>query len=212
MIESNDGGANISNDGGRTWSTIMNQPTAQFYRVALDNDFPYNVYGAQQDNTTVRIASRTGGGGITEQNWYDVGGGESGWIAPDPTDSRNRLRRLVRWPDHPPGPPHRPDAQRQRLARQHHGLRRGSHEVPLPVELSPSRSRRTIRRRSTSARSVLLKTTNEGQSWESISPDLTRNDKSKMGTSGGPITQDNTSDRVLLHHLHLHGIAGRPRA
>ncbi len=65
----------------------MNQPTAQFYRVALDNDFPYHAYGAQQDNTTVRTATR-GRGGITERDWYDVGGGESGWIAPDPRDSK----------------------------------------------------------------------------------------------------------------------------
>ena len=86
MIESNDGGANISSNGGRTWSSENNQPTAQFYRVALDNDYPYHAYGAQQDNTTVRTATR-GRGGITERDWYDVGGGESGWIAPDPRDS-----------------------------------------------------------------------------------------------------------------------------
>ena len=64
----------------------MNQPTAQFYRVALDNDFPYHAYGAQQDNSTVRTATR-GRGGITEKDWYDVGGGESGWIAPDLRDT-----------------------------------------------------------------------------------------------------------------------------
>ena len=86
MIESNDGGANVTFNGGRSWSSIMNQPTAQFYRVALDNDFPYHAYGAQQDNTTVRTATR-GRGGITEKDWYDVGGGESGWIAPDLRDT-----------------------------------------------------------------------------------------------------------------------------
>ncbi|HVN03367.1 MAG TPA: hypothetical protein VMT86_03055, partial [Bryobacteraceae bacterium] len=89
MIESDDGGATISNNGGRTWSTENNQPTAQFYRVALDSDYPYHIYGAQQDNTTVRIASRSDGfGGIGERDWYPVGGGESGWIAPDPRDSQ----------------------------------------------------------------------------------------------------------------------------
>ncbi|MGO9894218.1 MAG: WD40/YVTN/BNR-like repeat-containing protein, partial [Bryobacteraceae bacterium] len=87
MIESNDGGAAVSNDGGLNWSSEDNQPTAQFYRVALDNDFPYHAYGAQQDNTTVRTATRTTAGGITDKDWYDVGGGESGWIAPDPRDS-----------------------------------------------------------------------------------------------------------------------------
>ena len=87
MIQSNDGGANVSFNGGRSW-TEQDQPTAQFYRVALDNDFPYNIYGAQQDNSTVRIASRTTEFGITRADWYDVGGGESGWIAPSPKDSQ----------------------------------------------------------------------------------------------------------------------------
>src|SRR3989440_740051 len=86
MIESNDGGANVSFNGGRSWSE-QDQPTAQFYRVALDNDFPYHVYGAQQDNSTVRIASRTTDNGITERGWFDVGGGEAGWSAPSPKDS-----------------------------------------------------------------------------------------------------------------------------
>jgi hypothetical protein len=86
MIESNDGGANVSFNGGRSWSE-QDQATAQFYRVAVDNDFPYNIYGAQQDNSTVRIASRNTEGGIDVRDWWDVGGGESGWIAPSPKDS-----------------------------------------------------------------------------------------------------------------------------
>jgi len=86
MIESNDGGANVSFNGGRSWSE-QDQPTAQFYRVALDNDFPYHIYGAQQDNSTVRIASRTVEGSIGTSDWFDVGGGESGWIQPSPKDS-----------------------------------------------------------------------------------------------------------------------------
>ncbi len=108
MIESNDGGAAVSNDGGLNWSPEGNQPTAQFYRVALDNDFPYHAYGAQQDNTTVRTATRTTAGGITDKDWYDVGGGESGWIAPmsgqykqqqieeaEEHDSREMFRRTL---------------------------------------------------------------------------------------------------------------------
>ncbi len=192
MIESNDGGANISNDGGRTWSTLMNQPTAQFYRVALDNDFPYNVYGAQQDNTTVRTASRTAGGGITEQDWYDVGGGESGWIAPDPRDSQivyagsydglitrqdhrtSQSRNINAWPDNTMG--YGVEAMKYRF------------QWSYPIAFSPHDPKTLY-----IGANVLLKTTNEGQSWEPISGDLTRNDKSKMGTSGGPITQDNTS-------------------
>jgi photosystem II stability/assembly factor-like uncharacterized protein len=192
MIESNDGGANVTYDGGRTWSTINNQPTAQFYRVALDNDFPYNIYGAQQDNTTVRTASRTAGGGITDHDWYDVGGGESGWIAPDPRDSQivyagsydglltrqdhrtGQSRDINAWPDNTMG--YGVEAMKYRF------------QWSYPIAFSPHDPKTLY-----IGANVLLKTTNEGQSWEVISPDLTRNDKSKMGTSGGPITQDNTS-------------------
>jgi photosystem II stability/assembly factor-like uncharacterized protein len=192
MIESNDGGANITYDGGRTWSSINNQPTAQFYRVALDNDFPYNIYGAQQDNSTVRIASRTAGGGITERDWYDVGGGESGWIAPDPRDSQivyagsydglitrqdhrtGQSRDINAWPDNTMG--YGVEAMKYRF------------QWSYPIAFSPHDPKTLY-----IGANVLLKTTNEGQNWEAISPDLTRNDKSKMGTSGGPITQDNTS-------------------
>ena len=192
MIESNDGGANITYDGGRTWSTINNQPTAQFYRVALDNDFPYNIYGAQQDNSTVRTASRTSGGGIAERDWYDVGGGESGWIAPDPRDSQivyagsydglitrqdhrtGQSRDINAWPDNTMG--YGVDAMKYRF------------QWSYTIAFSPHDPKTLY-----IGANVLLKTTNEGQSWEPISPDLTHNDKSKMGTSGGPITQDNTS-------------------
>jgi len=192
MIESNDGGANITYDGGRTWSTINNQPTAQFYRVVLDNDFPYNIYGAQQDNSTVRTASRTAGGGITDHDWYDVGGGESGWIAPDPRDSQivyagsydglltrqdhrtGQSRDINAWPDNTMG--YGVEAMKYRF------------QWSYPIAFSPHDPKTLY-----IGANVLLKTANEGQSWEVISPDLTRNDKSKMGTSGGPITQDNTS-------------------
>ncbi|MGD0871707.1 MAG: glycosyl hydrolase [Bryobacteraceae bacterium] len=192
MIESNDGGANVTYDGGRTWSTINNQPTAQFYRVALDNDFPYNIYGAQQDNSTVRTASRTAGGGITDHDWYDVGGGESGWIAPDPRDSQivyagsydglltrqdhrtGQSRDINAWPDNTMG--YGAEAMKYRF------------QWSYPIAFSPHDPKTLY-----IGANVLLKTTNEGQSWEVISPDLTRKDKSKLGTSGGPITQDNTS-------------------
>ena len=192
MIQSNDGGANITNDGGHTWSSIMNQPTAQFYRVALDNDFPYNIYGAQQDNSTVRIASRTAGPGILQSDWYDVGGGESGWIAPDPRNSQivyagsydglitrqdkrtGQMRNINAWPDNTMG--YGVEAMKYRF------------QWSFPIVFS-QHDPKTLYIGS----QMLLKTTNEGQNWEAISPDLTRNDKSKMGSSGGPITQDNTS-------------------
>src|SRR5580658_3633479 len=191
MIESNDGGANISVNGGRTWSSENNQPTAQFYRVALDNDFPYHAYGAQQDNTTVRTATR-GRGGITERDWYDVGGGESGWIAPDPRDSNivyagsygNLItrfdaftgvqRNINPWPDNPMGHPAADLKYRFQWS--------------FPIIISPHDPKVIY-----AGANVLFKSTDEGQSWEPISKDLTRDDKTRQGSSGGPITKDNTS-------------------
>ena len=191
MIESNDGGAHVSNTGGRSWSTIMNQPTAQFYRVTTDNDFPYGIYGAQQDNTTVKIKSRGNRGAITEADWHDVGGGESGWIAPDPKDlnivyagsygglltrydHRSGQTRTVNvWPDNPMGAG--AEAMKYRF------------QWNFPLLFSPHDPNVLY-----SGGNMLFKSTNEGQSWEAISPDLTRNDKSKQGSSGGPITKDNT--------------------
>jgi photosystem II stability/assembly factor-like uncharacterized protein len=191
MIESNDGGANVSFNGGRSWSE-QDQPTAQFYRVALDNDFPYHVYGAQQDNSTVRIASRTTDAGITESDWFDVGGGESGWIAPSPKDSEiifagsydglitrydhhtGQLRDVNPYPDNPMG--------------WGAGDIKYRFQWNFPLVFSPH-DRDTLY----TAANVLFKSTNEGQSWQPISPDLTHNDKSKQGPSGGPLTKDNTS-------------------
>jgi photosystem II stability/assembly factor-like uncharacterized protein len=191
MINSNDGGANVSVNGGRTW-TEQDQPTAQFYRVALDDDFPYHVYGAQQDNSTVRIASRTTDFGIDRADWFDVGGGESGWIAPSPKDSEvvyagsygglitrydhhnRQLRDVTAWPDNPMGAG--ADVLKYRF------------QWNFPILFSPHDASTLY-----AAGNVLFRTTNEGQSWEVISPDLTRNDKSKQGSSGGPITKDNTS-------------------
>jgi photosystem II stability/assembly factor-like uncharacterized protein len=192
MIEGNDGGATITADGGKTWSSVDNQPTAQFYRVALDNDFPYHAYGAQQDNTTVRIATRTAGSAITDRDWYDVGGGESGWIAPDPRDSEivyagsygNLItrqdhhtgleRNINAWPDNPMG--YGAESLKYRF------------QWSFPIVFS-AHDPNTLYIGS----NVLMKTEDEGQSWKNISPDLTRDDKAKQKSSGGEITQDNTS-------------------
>ncbi|HEY6120877.1 MAG TPA: hypothetical protein VIV66_13030, partial [Pyrinomonadaceae bacterium] len=191
MINSNDGGANVSFNGGRSW-TEQDQPTAQFYRVTVDNDFPYHVYGAQQDNSTVRIASRTTEGGITTSDWYDVGGGESGWIAPSPKDSEivfagsygglltrydhrtGQFRDVNPYPNNPMGAG--ADVLKYRF------------QWNFPIVFSPHAANTLY-----AGANVLFKSTNEGQSWTPISPDLTRNDKSKQGSSGGPITKDNTS-------------------
>jgi len=191
MINSNDGGANVSYNGGRSW-TEQDQPTAQFYRVAVDNDFPYHIYGAQQDNSTVRIASRTTDGGITTSDWFDVGGGESGWVAPSPKDSEivyagsygglitrydhhtGQLRDINPYPNNPMGAG--ADVLKYRF------------QWNFPLVFSPHDPNTLY-----TAANVLFKSSNEGQSWDVISPDLTRNDKSKQGSSGGPITKDNTS-------------------
>ncbi|MBL8218054.1 MAG: glycosyl hydrolase [Bryobacterales bacterium] len=191
MVEGNDGGANVTRDGGKSW-TAQNQATAQFYRVTTDNDFPYNIYGAQQDNTTVRIASRTSDAGITERDWFPVGGGESGWIAPHPKDSNivfagsyggyltrddrrtGQTRTVNVWPDNPMG--RAPSDLKYRF------------QWNFPILFSPHDAGILY-----AASNVLHRSTNEGQSWENISGDLTRNDKSKQTSSGGPITKDNTS-------------------
>ncbi|HTS47294.1 MAG TPA: hypothetical protein VMH05_05085 [Bryobacteraceae bacterium] len=192
MIECNDGGANVSTNGGRTWSTEDNQPTAQFYRVALDKDFPYHAYGAQQDNSTVRITTRSDEGAIDVRDWYDVGGGESGWVVPDPKDSQivfagsydglltrydhrtGQLRNVTVWPDNPMGAG--AEAMKYRF------------QWDYPLLFSPNDPSTLY-----AGGDHVFKTTNGGASWETISPDLTRNDKSKQGPTGGPITKDNSS-------------------
>ena len=195
MIESNDGGANVSFNGGRTWSSIMNQPTAQFYRVITDDRFPYWIYGAQQDNTTVAIASRGRGRGIDPNDWYPVGGGESGWIAPKPKNPEivfagsyggnisrydhrtGQTRNVVAWPQLAIG-----QAAKDLKYR---------FQWNAPIVISPHDPEHALPRAQ-----VLLRSRDEGQTWEEISPDLTRNDKTKQGKSGGPITHDDTGIEV----------------
>jgi photosystem II stability/assembly factor-like uncharacterized protein len=192
MINSNDGGATITQDGGRTWSTQANQPTAQFYHVATDNRFPYLIYGAQQDNSTVAIASRSDHFAITTSDWYSVGGGESGHIVPDPRnpdivyagsydglltrfDRRTEQSQDINpWPLNPMG----------------HGAENLVHRFQwtAPIAASPH-DPGTIY----FGGEVLFKSADGGMSWSIISKDLTRNDKSRQKSSGGPLTQDNTS-------------------
>jgi photosystem II stability/assembly factor-like uncharacterized protein len=192
MINANDGGAAISWNGGRTWTTEQNQPTGQFYHVITDNQFPYRVYGAQQDSGTVSIASRTGGSGIDQTDWYPVGGGESGYIAPDPRDPNivyagtyygvltrydHRLaqsRNVSVWPETPGGRPA--------------GDVKYRFQWTAPIVISPVDPTALY-----TAANVLFKSTDQGQSWQVISPDLTRNDKTKQRYDGGPLTGDNSS-------------------
>ena len=191
MIMVDDGGATITTNGGRTWSTQNNQPTAQFYRVATDDRFPYWVYGSQQDNSSVGIPSAVPGRGIGPSDWHPVGGGESGWIAPkisDPEvvfageyggqltryDHRTRqTRAIMPWPE----------LQDGREAKQF----RYRWNWNAPVLLSRHDGKTLYH-----ASNVLLRSRDEGATWEEASPDLTRNDKAKQGKSGGPVTTDVT--------------------
>jgi photosystem II stability/assembly factor-like uncharacterized protein len=191
MIQSNDGGANVSFNGGRSW-TEQDQPTAQFYRVTVDNDFPYNVYGAQQDNSTVKIASRTTDNGIDVMHWHAVGGGESGWIAPSPKDSNivfaGSYGGLTTRYDHRTGQEQEINPYPNNPMGSGADVLKYRFQWNFPLLFSPHDPDTLY-----AAGNVLFKSTDEGKSWQIISPDLTRNDKSKQGASGGPITKDNTS-------------------
>ena len=191
MINANDGGANVSFTGGASWSTQQNQPTAEFYRVTVDNQYPYRVYGAQQDNSTASVPSRGNG-----MDYYTVGGGESGHIAvnlEDPrlvyagsyggliteTDVDTRIASDIRvYPESQTG---------QRAADMRYRFQWNS-----PIRISPHDT------------SILYmtsqdvhRTTDGGHNWGEISPDLTRNDRSKQDyAGGGGITRDNTGTEV----------------
>jgi photosystem II stability/assembly factor-like uncharacterized protein len=192
MIASDDGGAHVTYDGGATWSRQDNQPTAQFYHVTTDGRFPYYVYGAQQDNSTVAIASRTGDLGIDRTDWYPVGGCESGYIAVKPDDPNvvyagcyggvitrydhrtQETRDVTVYPENPMG--WGAEGMKHRF------------QWTAPIMTSPHDPEVVY-----AGGNVLFRTRNGGQSWEAISPDLTRNDPTKLGPSGGTITKDNTS-------------------
>ena len=192
MVVADDGGAQVSLDGAKNWSTVMNQPTVQVYRLSTDNHFPYRVLGAQQDNSAFRILSSTYGAYIGESDFDVTAGGESGYIVADPTNSdivyggsygglitrydhktgENRVINV--WPDNPMGAG--AEAMKYRFQWNH------------PIFFSPHNPKKLY-----TAGNHLFATENEGASWNMLSPDLTTNDKSRQKSSGGPITQDNTS-------------------
>jgi photosystem II stability/assembly factor-like uncharacterized protein len=191
MIVSNDGGVTVSLDGGKTWTAQNNQPTAQFYHVTTDTRSPYYVYGAQQDNSTIAIASRGDQGFIDRPEWYDVGGGEAGYIAPYPPDPNivyagdyegkitrfdkrtGQLKNVAEDPEITDG---------EGAANLEHRF-----QWTAPMLISPHDPNTLYH-----GGERLFKTTDGGVHWEAISPDLTRNDKSKQQTSGGPIDKDDT--------------------
>jgi photosystem II stability/assembly factor-like uncharacterized protein len=192
MIVSDDGGAQVSLDGAKTWSTMMNQPTVQVYRLSTDNSFPYKILAAQQDNSAFRIKSSTYGANIGESDFEATAGGESGYIVADPTnpdivyggsygglitrlDHKTGENRIINvWPDNPMGAG--AETMKYRFQWNH------------PIFFSPHNPKKLY-----TAGNHLFVTENEGASWTKLSPDLTTDDKSKQKSSGGPITQDNTS-------------------
>jgi photosystem II stability/assembly factor-like uncharacterized protein len=191
IANANDGGASITSDGGKTWTTQNNQPTAQFYHVAVDNAFPYHIYGAQQDNSNVGIASRTDSGVIGREDWFIAGGGECGFVIPDPRDwhviySNNEGYLTV----YDKNKEHSHDASVLPIDNSGHGAVDLEHRFQWisPLLVSPHNPDTIY----TAAESV-FKTTDKGNSWTAISGDLTRNDKSKQQPSGGPLTNDITS-------------------
>ena len=192
MVLGDDGGAAVSLDGATTWSSLENQPTAQFYRIAADDQFPYRLYGAQQDNSTVSIPSRTTGYGIEREDWFSVGGCESGWIAPHPEDPQvvfagcylgyiSRIDLRTR-------------QQREVTVYPENTLGAGAESMKYRFQWNfPILFSRHEPHALYAAGNRLFRSTDEGQSWKAVSPDLTRNDPTKLGPSGGPITKDNTS-------------------
>src|SRR5467141_63084 len=186
----NDGGASISTDGGKTWTTQNNQPTAQYYHVAVDNTFPYHIYGAQQDNSNVGIASRTDSGTIGREDWFIAGDGECGFVVPDPRDWHiiysNSEGYAVRYDKNKEDTQ---DISPVPLDNSGHGAADLAHRFQwvAPLMLSPHNPDTLY-----TAAECVFKSTDHGQSWTAISPDLTRNDRSKQKPSGGPLTRDIT--------------------
>lgn len=192
MLIGDDGGGQVSYNGGKTWTSYHTSATAQIYQVAVDNQFPYLIYGAQQDNYTFAIMSRINSSGIDEDDWWQVAGCESGYIAVDSEnydvtyggcyggsfsryDAKLRLSdRIDIWPDNPMGSG--ADELKYRF------------QWTFPIVISPHNPDVLY-----ATSQYVHRSTDEGMSWEDISPDLTRNDKSKQRESGGPITKDDTS-------------------
>ncbi|MBT5186074.1 MAG: glycosyl hydrolase [Kordiimonadaceae bacterium] len=189
FINGNDGGANITFNGGKTWSSIMNQPTGQFYRVITDNLFPYNVYGSQQDDNAITIKNETLSGGIGERHWFSLGSGESSTIAFDPENPRFVYstyfasmigewdRDTGNYRDIRPYPERVTGEQPKNLK-----LRANWNS---PVIVSPHDPSVIYY-----GSQYLMKSTDRGASWDIISEDLTRNDKEHQGLGGIPISNE----------------------
>jgi photosystem II stability/assembly factor-like uncharacterized protein len=207
LIDGNDGGAHVTYTGGKSWSSELNQPTAQIYRLTVDHLFPYNLYGGQQDNSTPKIKSRSFGEGIGIRDWYDVGRGESAYVALDPDhpqliysgnyqgqifqydDRTGKLRNVQRYPLQ----------TAYRPGELYHW--RFNWNAPIVMSIH---DRKTLYHGS----QFLLKSTDSGQHWTEISPDLTRNDPRKHGYVAGEFTTDGVAGSM---YNTIHYIAESPR-
>ncbi len=202
MIKGDDGGACVSHNGGQSWSTIVNQPTAQMYHVITDDQYPYRVYGSQQDNTAITLPSATDDVAIHERTWYAPGGGESGYIAIKPDEPWHVVA------SGPVGPRAYNDVM------SHHDSRTGQprnitvwpelfgwgagaesmkyrFQWTFPIMFSPHAPHPLY-----VASNHIHRSDDLGGSFRVISPDLTRNDPNKLKPSGGPLTRDNTGAEV----------------
>ncbi len=201
MIQGNDGGANVSVNAGRSWTSIYNQPTSQFYHIAVDYRKPYRVFGTQQDNTSLAVPSRTPSRSIPWSSVIIAGSGESGYITVDPKDGNivylgaigfssgggnclerydertKQIRLVTTWPEVTSGDG--AITHRYRFA------------WTYPIVFSPHDPTVLY-----AAGNIVFKTTSEGQSWTPISPDLTRNDPTKLQITGGPIDRDSVGAEV----------------
>ncbi|PKB65372.1 MAG: glycosyl hydrolase [SAR202 cluster bacterium Io17-Chloro-G2] len=195
MIEGNDGGACVSFNGGDTWSTIYNQLTAQFYHIATDNQYPYRVYGTQQDNSAISVPSRTHKGAIPWGDCYTVGNSESGHITVHPQDpnivvsgavgsSAGGGGNLLRY-DHATGQVRIITVWPELLTGRGAKEMKYRFQWTFPVQFSLHDPDVLY-----VAGNLVFRSADQGSSWEAISPDLTRGDVTKMETSGGPVTKD----------------------
>ncbi len=195
VINGNDGGANVSYNGGATWSAQDNQPTAEMYRLTVDGQFPYRLYGCQQDNSCVSIPSRTAARGIARHHWWVIGGCESGHVAVDPRNPDvtyagcygGQLGRHDR----------RTDQEREIMVYPQLAVGQAAADLRYrfqwnaPLRISPHDPNVLYH-----ASQYVHRSTDEGQSWQAISPDLSRKDPAKQEYAGGPITLDNTGVEV----------------
>ena len=195
IVLANDGGACVTFNGGKTWSSQTNQPTAQFYRVITDNQYPYYVYGGQQDNSTVAIASRNNGGGIGQKDWYPVAGGESAFLAFDEDDPKvvfgGSYQGNISVYDS------KTQTNKDIMAHPIAGLGWMPKEMKYrfnwnaPIVASPQDPNVIFH-----GANKVMKTTDQGLSWTDISPDLTRDNKERQLEGGAPYTNEGAGGEV----------------